>query len=673
MTFNLDPNAQVGAIDPLSYGANHFDVAGVKLRRFGGNRVTGYNWEGNQSNAGSDYLQSSDYYLLGQVGLPQNAAQAPAAVPVGYATQFRALGTQAEIISVQAAGFVSADAAGSVTAGQTAPSARWKQVLPHKPGWPASLSLSPNKADGFVYIDEQVNYLVDHFGPASTGGIRFYAIDNEPGIWNSTHPYLHPAAPTYAEVLAKVSATAAAVLDIDPSANILAPACYGWGEYIDLSGASDASANNPTYTWFLGYFLDGMHTASLAAGHRLLHFLDIHWYPEAQDSTNTRIIAQNPDKTDMDASNARMQAPRSLWDPTYDENSWLHWSLPPADQNVRLIPRLQASIAAWYPGTRISFSEYDYGATDHISGGIAQADVLGIVGKYGIPACRWGAVSLTSCVQSAFNLYLNYDGAGTAFGDLSFSAVNSDTVNSSVYAAKSSTDASRLTVMVLNKYWSTSLTMTVNLTLPGGQSINSISAWGFDSTSSTVSVQPAPLWGASSFSQTLPQLCVRLYEVRLNGATTPTSTVTPSASPCATETALGSFTETPTSSASPTLTITPSITGSPTATVAVTATPIASGPNHIDKAVPLPNPDPVAFQLFLQGPADAIQLDLYSTALTLEKQVKITRTLSKGWNSVALPSDFGQGLGHGLHYFSVKARQGTDLSKAVMGKLYLLN
>src|SRR5258708_23616394 len=164
VTFNLDPNAQVGAINPLSYGANPFDVSGVTLRRFGGNRVTGYNWVGNQSNAGVDYINNSDYYLLGRVGLPQNNGQPPAAVPIQYVNQFRALGTRAEIVSIQSAGFVAADAAGPVTSAQTAPGFRWKPILPHKPGWPASLSLTPDATASTVYMDEQVNALVNHFG-----------------------------------------------------------------------------------------------------------------------------------------------------------------------------------------------------------------------------------------------------------------------------------------------------------------------------------------------------------------------------------------------------------------------------------------------------------------------------------------------------------------------------
>lgn len=562
LTLSLDPNAGLGVIDPLAYGANHFDVPDATLRRVGGNRMTGYNWELNASNAGNDYLDQSDYYLLGQVGLPQNGSQAPAAVPAQYVTQFRAQGSQAEIVTLQAGGFVSADAAGPVSAAETAPSARWKQVLPIKPGWPGSWTLNPVTTDAYVYMDEQVNYLKKQFGPASSGGIRFYAIDNEPGLWSNTHSKLHPAAVTYAELLAKVSSTAQAVYNADPSAEITAPASYGWNGMLNLQSASDSGSYNSTYTWFLGYLLHGMSVASANAGHRLLHYLDVHWYPEASDSTNTRIIFGSPDKTDADASNARMQAPRSLWDPTYTENSWIaQWS---TSGPIELIPRMRASINSWYPGTKIAISEYDFGAVNHASGGVAQADVLGILGREGVVGCRWGSVSAGSYVQSAFDLYLDYDGAGAKFGDLSFSAQTSDIAQATVYAAKQSGDPNLFTVMVLNKATSGTTPATVNLALTGGDAIQSLNWYRIDGSSAAITPVAAPAFSAGSFSPTLTAMSVNLFVIRVAKPGSPTYTHSPSPTHSPTPTASPSATPTP--SITPTLTASPSRTASPTAT-----------------------------------------------------------------------------------------------------------
>jgi GH18 family chitinase len=588
VTLTLDPAAQVGTIDPRAYGANHLDVQHATLRRVGGNRMTGYNWENNASNAGTDYINNSDYYLLGQVGLPQNGSQVPAAVPKQYVNLFRAAGSLAELVTVQAAGYVSADASGTVSAAETAPSARWKAVLPHKPGAPASFSLVPDQTDGVVYIDEQVNALVNQFGPASAGGIQAYAIDNEPGLWSSTHPRIHPTPATYSEVLARTSSTAEAILAVDPSARIHGPASYGWGEYQDMQGASDAGTYNPTYGWFLSYYLDQMRLSSLSSGKRLLHALDLHWYPEAQDSSNTRICClSTPDLTTTAAVQARVQAPRSLWDPTYTENSWIaQWQ---TSGPIDLIHRVRNSIASYYPGTDLAISEYDYGAPDHISGGIAQADVLGIMGKYGVIACRWGSVSGSSYVQSAFDLFRDYDGAGATFGDLSFSASSSDIATVTVYAAKQSTDPGLFTVVALNKDDASATTTTVNLSL-SGQSIQSLAWRRFDSTGSTITSISPPSFTASSFTAVLPALSANLFIIRVAAPGSPTytrtATLTRSPTPQLSPTPSVTLTPTRTLSFTTTPTRSPSFTASPSPTQTVTPLPPYTCPRHVTEFYP---------------------------------------------------------------------------------------
>ena len=726
VAIHLSPTAGLGSIPPLAYGSNHFDVQGaVPLRRFGGNRVTGYNWENNCSNAGTDYLNNSDYYLLGQVGLPQNGSQAPGAVPVNYVKEFRALGTQAEIVSIQAAGYVAADAAGPVT--QAAPSVRWKAVQPHKPGWPGSLSLAPDPTDGTVYMDEQVNYLVNQFGPASAGGIKFYAIDNEPALWPSTHPMLHPAAPTYAEMVARTTATAQAILDIDPSAQVLGPVAYGWSEYMDLQSATDSAANNALYGWYLGYYLAQMQAASTAAGRRLVHYLDLHWYPEATDSNGIRIDQGNPDRVDQAGSVARMQAPRSLWDPSYVESDWItQWSTPstPLGAAVQLIPRVRQSIAAYYPGTGLSFSEYDYGAPYDISGGIAEADVLGVFGKYGVPACRWGYSSVTSYAQAAYDLYLDYDGAGSAFGDVSFNASTSDWSETSVYAAKRSLDPELLTVVLLNKDYSNPVTATVSVGLVAGQSIQSISVRRFDPSGSALYSPSAPAIVGAGFTDIPPARSASLYLIRLVSAGSPTVTLTPSptaspsvtASPTPTRTALPgtataspsaspsfsvsptpspspsvtpSLTLSPSPSVTPTLTPSPSSSASPTVSPSFSASPTASptppatltatlspsltpgGPLLISKVAPLPQPNPRQVAVLLAGPADGISLKAYSVNWVLVRPALWMKGVGPGWNQVNIQT-LVTGLPNGVYFLMVQAQRGSSHSPVCRARLVIL-
>jgi len=145
---------------------------------------------------------------------------------------------------------------------------------------------------------------------------------------------------------------------------------YGWYGYETLQNAPDASGKGE----FLTYYLDQMKAAEQSAGMRLVDYLDLHWYPETyvsdgyMNQMSTRIVDQADPSAQIQA--ARLQAPRSLWDPSYNENNWIAQSIPGA---ITLIPRLKQKIATHYPGTKLSFSEYTYGGGHDITGGVAEA------------------------------------------------------------------------------------------------------------------------------------------------------------------------------------------------------------------------------------------------------------------------------------------------------------
>ncbi len=147
---------------------------------------------------------------------------------------------------------------------------------------------------------------------------------------------------------------------------------------------------------------------------------------------------------------ARVQAPRSLWDPTYAEDSWI--SIDAGVGAIRLLPRLQEKIAAHYPGTRLAFTEYNYGGGDHISGAIAQADVLGIFGREGVfAAALWDLRAATRFIDAAFAAYCNYDGAGGRFGDTSIAAATSNHETTSIYASVDAGRDDRMVLVAVNK------------------------------------------------------------------------------------------------------------------------------------------------------------------------------------------------------------------------------
>ena len=439
----IDVSADRAPISPYVYGSNQ-DYAGNvwTVRRFGGNRTTGYNWETNFSNAGADYLHQSDLYLITSAGLPASDAASPARAVTYFHTQSLAMGAKS-IITLQMAGYASADANGPVSVAETAPSPRWVTVEPRKN---APFATTPDLTDGVVYMDELVNLLVQRFGDAaSANGVRWYSLDNEPELWPYTHPRIHPDTLQATELVNRSIALAGAVKDVDAASEILGPAHYGINAFVSLQDAPDWKAVKGSYDWFIDYYLDHMRQAGESAGKRLLDVLDVHWYPEARG--DHRITDGNA-TTDKDVR-ARLQAPRTLWDSTYHEDSWVAQYL---SSFLPILPRLQRSIDRYYPGTRLAVTEYSYGGGSSISGGLAQADALGAFGKYGVYiATLWGIGAADSYTAAAFRLYRNYDGRLAAFGNTSVRATASDVANASVYAAIQEQDPSVLHVVALNK------------------------------------------------------------------------------------------------------------------------------------------------------------------------------------------------------------------------------
>jgi hypothetical protein len=174
--------------------------------------------------------------------------------------------------------------------------------------------------------------------------------------------------------------------------------------------------------------------------------LDLHWYPEARGG-GVRVIEQN--NADAVAA-ARVQAPRSLWDPSYVETSWI--AQDAGAGAIRLIPRMKQKIAAHYPGTRLAISEYNFGGGGHISGALAQADVLGVFGREDVfAAALWDLPGGTSYQDAALAAYTDFDGAGGRFGGTSIEARTSDDAASSVYASLDEGRDDRLVLVAINK------------------------------------------------------------------------------------------------------------------------------------------------------------------------------------------------------------------------------
>ncbi len=512
VSVTIDTNAERAAISPYIYGGNwEFNDAKLTSKRLGGNRMTGYNWENNFSNAGSDWQHSSDTFAVTNAQIPENLWNVPGIVASDFHEENLAAGEDYSLVTLQAAGYVSADKNGTVAEKDTAPSARWKEVKFTKD---APLSLTPDLTDDYVYMDEYVNFLVNKYGNASTAtGIKGYAIDNEPALWVGTHPRIHPVQPTCAEIIDKNVNLAKAVKSVDPYAETFGLVAYGFAEYNTFQDAVDWESLKSGYNWFLDYYLDSMKQASNTEGKRLIDVLDLHWYPEARGGGDRICFGENIANTDC--NKARLQAPRTLWDPTYLEDSWIGTY---CSDKLPLLPTVQKSIDTYNPGTKLAFTEYHFGGDEHITGGIAQADVLGIFGKYGVYVANiWGGGSYTA---AGFNIFTNYDGKGSAYGDTKVKAETSDDVNSSVYASVDANDDSKLHVIMINKNYDSSID--VNFDIASDEAYKSAKVYAFDRGSSKI-YEKAPITNISgnNVSYTVPALtvCHIVLDTNASGST----------------------------------------------------------------------------------------------------------------------------------------------------------
>jgi hypothetical protein len=137
-----------------------------------------------------------------------------------------------------------------------------------------------------------------------------------------------------------------------------------------------------------------------------------------------------------------------------------------------------------YPGTKLALTEYTYGAGDHISGGVAEADALGIFGREGLFAAAWWDTGTGSkYVNAALDAYLNFDGKGGHFGDTSLSATTDDVAAATIYASVDRDDASRMVLVLVNR---SDAAVTADVTLVGTPGASNATLYRFDASAPAV-------------------------------------------------------------------------------------------------------------------------------------------------------------------------------------------
>jgi hypothetical protein len=501
-------------VSPYIYGINFAtqidDVpTALTLDRWGGNRSTAYNWETNASNAGSDYQYEND-----NAG-GRKEAGADIAVLIAKDQKIG----MASIVSVQMQGLVAGDANGPVSVANPPDRTRFKKVFYEKRTITNEpFTLAPSVSDDYVYMDEFIWALDQKFAGQHIFGVNpstqhvFVSLDNEPELWNSTHLEIQgKTGITSDSYIAKTVSLAAALKKQFPDLVIFGPVHYGFmGIY---SWNRELNATPSGNNWFADKYLTALKAASTSFGRPLVDVYDFHWYPEATDSSGARVTTlTGPNLTD-DQVQAIVQSPRSLWDSTYKEKSWITKDV--IGEPIAILDRLQTRIDAEFPGMKLALTEYNNGGGQHIAGTIAQADNLGVFGAHGLfAATMWMLGSKEPYSLAGFRAFRNFDGAHHNFGDTSILATSSNVANVAVYVSADSGRPGRVVIVAINRSPSDQVTAITGQPLSGAAHL-------FEMTAATAakqtSIRPVaagiqPVSG-SSITLALPALSVTTVDI----------------------------------------------------------------------------------------------------------------------------------------------------------------
>lgn len=451
---SVDATLDRHAISPDIYGMNFAEASlaaelRLPVRRFGGNATTRYNWQNDTSNRASDWFFEN---------IP-NPNSNPAALPNGsssdqFVDQDRSTNTKT-LMTIPLIGWTpkARQMDGGFAVSTYGPQQKTDPDHPNfgngvRPNGtlitgndPADTSVAINPA----FVQGWIAHLIGRYGNAASGGVKYYNLDNEPALWNSTHRDVHPQPLSYDELRDRTLQYAAAIKVADPTAKTLGPAEWGWANYfysaLDVAAGGAwwdtrpdrrAHGDVPLVDWYL----QQMRAYELSHGVRILDYLDLHFYP--QESNVALKSAGDPATQAL-----RLRSTRSLWDQTYIDESWI-------SDVIRMIPRMRELVAANYPGTKLAMTEYNWGGLESINGALAQADVLGIFGRENLDlATMWDPPEADQPGAFAFRIFRNYDGAGSAFGDTSIRATSADQSRVAVYAAQRPDGT--LTMVLINK------------------------------------------------------------------------------------------------------------------------------------------------------------------------------------------------------------------------------
>lgn len=490
VTVDINTLANRHLISPYIYGINTLNQSDVTnlsptFVRFGGNEATDYNWKAFTYNSGSDWFfedfgitdQSTgkglDSVQLTKFTVGAGSQMLTTMPTLGWVAResgnwsysVKKYGAQCKVdpYNADAGNGQQTDCKTRVTTGPVTDAY-----------YPLVDTASDCTTGNCLYRDEWAKALASAFGngtcnvpysPITT--CHFYDMDNEPEIWDGPHGDVHPNHPGYTELSNLFEKEGTALKVWDPSAVRFGPITCCWN-YLWTAGPSGDDKSAHAGIDYAPWWLNQINWLDQINGARTLDVFDIHAY-----------FGDNIDTTGY--TNPQLRAEmnkyvRTYWDPKYSNSGynadWITTTQPNRSVTF-LIPRMKAMVNAIYPGTPLSFTEWESFFNEwEFATALSDADAYGVMGREGLSfSTRWGGPSATDGTTNqphpnyqSFKLYTNYDGAKHGFGSLSVSDQSS--INPDLFVSYAALDASgtTMTIMILNKDPNNVANVTFNLT-----------------------------------------------------------------------------------------------------------------------------------------------------------------------------------------------------------------
>ena len=511
------------------------------LNRWGGNSTTRYNWQIDAHSAAADWYfetysdgsgtpgGSADAFVA-TTRSANNGAEPMFTIPmIDYLANLGPGRSTLEGFSVKKYGAQKASDPWNPDAGNGVGAATGQNIAGNDP-------LDTGVANSTAIQQAWVQHFVSVFGAATKPtGIKYYILDNEPSIWHSTHRDVHPKPATYDELFSKIVAYATAIRAADPNAKIAGPEEWSWwamyfSGFDQANGASPANSDYNTHnqTYYYPWLLQQLNAYKQKTGTQLIDILTVHAYNATPDGSDDSLTGQQ----------TRNRETRILWDPNFQDPSW-YGDIGINGRVLNWIPTLKAMVNQYCPGLQIGCTEYNWGDEANLNGATTQADVLGIYGREGFDlATRWTVAknSNTSPVTYyvtalASQIYRNYDGNNSGFGDTSVAATVANPDNLSAFAAVRTSDGA-LTVTVINKQQGST---PVTVSLANFSTSGNTQAWQINSASQTAIARLADVTVASNaITTTVPSQSITLFVIPAGSVITPPSRPPGSRPPSAT-------------------------------------------------------------------------------------------------------------------------------------------